>query len=67
MTELQTKQRTNHNHVQTKTMIHLKNIEKVYRTDTVETLALKQHQSRHCQRRISFHHGSVRLRQKHVA
>jgi putative ABC transport system ATP-binding protein len=40
MTELQTKQRTNHNHVQTKTMIHLKNIEKVYRTDTVETLAL---------------------------
>ena len=40
MTKLQTKQRTNHNHVQTKTMIHLKNIEKVYRTDTVETLAL---------------------------
>ena len=40
MTELQTKQRTNHDHIQTKTMIHLKNIEKVYRTDTVETLAL---------------------------
>ena len=40
MTELQTKQKPNHNHVQTKTMIHLKNIEKVYRTDTVETLAL---------------------------
>lgn len=40
MTELQTKQRINHNQVQTKTMIQLKNIEKVYRTDTVETLAL---------------------------
>jgi putative ABC transport system ATP-binding protein len=40
MIELQTTQRRNHNHVQTKTMIHLKNIEKVYRTDTVETLAL---------------------------
>ena len=40
MTELQTKQKPNYNHVQTKTMIHLKNIEKVYRTDTVETLAL---------------------------
>ena len=38
--ELQTKQRINLNHVQTKTMIRLKNIEKVYRTDTVETLAL---------------------------
>ena len=40
MTEPQTKQRTNHNHIQTKAMIRLKNIEKVYRTDTVETLAL---------------------------
>lgn len=40
MIELQTTQRANHNQVQTKTMIHLKNIEKVYRTDTVETLAL---------------------------
>ncbi len=40
MTELQTKQKSNHHQVQTKAMIHLKNIEKVYRTDTVETLAL---------------------------
>jgi putative ABC transport system ATP-binding protein len=40
MTELQTKQKPNYNYVKTKTMIHLKNIEKVYRTDTVETLAL---------------------------
>jgi putative ABC transport system ATP-binding protein len=40
MIELPTKQRSNHNHVQTKTMIQLKGIEKVYRTDTVETLAL---------------------------
>ena len=40
MTELQTQQKSNHHQVQTKAMIHLKNIEKVYRTDTVETLAL---------------------------
>jgi len=39
MTELQTKQQTNTNHIQSKTMIRLNNIEKVYRTDTVETLA----------------------------
>jgi len=42
MTELQTKQKTNTNHIQSKTMIRLNNIEKVYRTDTVETLALNR-------------------------
>jgi len=42
MTELQTKQQTNTNHIQSKTMIRLNNIEKVYRTDTVETLALNR-------------------------
>jgi ABC-type glutathione transport system ATPase component len=40
MIETQTRQITNHNLSQTKKMIRLKNIEKVYRTDTVETLAL---------------------------
>jgi putative ABC transport system ATP-binding protein len=41
MIELQTKQKTNIHHTQSKkTMIRLNNIEKVYRTDTVETLAL---------------------------
>ena len=37
MIETQTRQITNHNLSQTKKMIRLKNIEKVYRTDTVET------------------------------
>lgn len=41
MTELQqTGKKLNTNSAQFKTMIQLKNIEKVYRTDTVETLAL---------------------------
>jgi len=40
MIETQTRQITNHDLSQTKKMIRLKNIEKVYRTDTVETLAL---------------------------
>ncbi len=40
MTELQTAQKTNHTNAQFKNMIRLQNIEKVYRTDTVETLAL---------------------------
>ena len=40
MTELQTSQKTNHTTAQFKNMIRLQNIEKVYRTDTVETLAL---------------------------
>jgi len=42
MLELETKQKPNINHTQSKTMIRLNNIEKVYRTDTVETLALNK-------------------------
>ena len=40
MIDLQPASKANHNSVQSSTMIRLKNIEKVYRTDTVETLAL---------------------------
>lgn len=40
MIQLQETGKTNHADRQAKTMIRLKNIEKVYRTDTVETLAL---------------------------
>ena len=41
MIQLQkTEERSYTNPAQSKTMIRLKNIEKVYRTDTVETLAL---------------------------
>lgn len=40
MTESQTKQISNRREAQSKNMIRLQNIEKVYRTDTVETLAL---------------------------
>jgi len=40
MIDLQPARKTNHNAVQSSTMIRLKFIEKVYRTDTVETLAL---------------------------
>src|ERR1043165_4663535 len=40
MITLQTKQKPNTGHIQSKIMIRLNNIEKVYRTDTVETLAL---------------------------
>src|SRR4051794_26541537 len=42
MVELQTKQKTNNSNIKPKTMIRLNNIEKVYRTDTVETLALNK-------------------------
>lgn len=42
MTESQTKQMSNRREEQSKNMIRLQNIEKVYRTDTVETLALNR-------------------------
>ena len=48
-------------------MITLDNIDKVYRTERVETLALQNINLDVARRRVRLDHGAVGLRQEHAA
>ena len=48
-------------------MIRLANIEKVYRTEQIETVALANVNLDVARRRVRLHHGALGLRQEHAA